>query len=396
MRTRILDQLHVSAGTMLTDYWRADGSYCHPESYTADWVNGSYSHMVDAGTRKTDEIRTRYLEHSRSEIQSFECDLYNTCYSAICGNSTTYHMYGRLGLSYIIRGNPWILDSSEINLKLIEAFRFFESGCVDQETLLANFAWELPDVRSLWPAFRDLIKLKRRPGKPKHPDRTEKTVANAYLAYNFGVVPLVGDLVRIYDRLRTLNDHIEWLRKNSGQITKVEFKTGLSQPTSSTLPYLPSTPPSPYGFWRNITELRAGMKAWALVTYDVSALTDLQLKTKTLLRSFGLNNPAAIVWEAIPYSFVVDWVSNVGDLIEKLEVPVKLPCVFHDCGYGVWVESVIEDHFATWGKSFPIRRTRTRYYSRRPGLPIGISGLSLETPTAKQLTLGLALLAQKF
>lgn len=350
--------------------------------------------MVDAGTKKTDRIRTRYLEHHRSEIQSFGCNILNTFNSGMCGAATTYHVSGRMGPGYTIRGNPWILGSSEVNLKLAEAFRFFESGCVDQETLLANFVWELPDVRSLWPAFRDLFK--RRRGKPTRPGSTEKDVANAYLAYNFGVVPLVGDLVRIYERLRSLNDHIEWLRKNSGQITKVEFKSGLSTPTSSILPPRPSTPPTGSGgYWRNITELRAGMKAWALITYDVSALTDLQLKTKTLMRSFGLNNPAAIVWEAIPYSFVVDWISNVGDLIGRLEVPIKLPCVFHDCGYGVWVESVIEDWYTTWGKSALLRRTRTRGYSRRPGLPIGISGLSLETPTAKQLTLGLALLAQK-
>lgn len=355
--------------------------------------------MVDAGSSRTDNHRTRFLEHHRSEIQSYACDVRNTYSGGPCGAGATYRMYGRLGPGYTILGNPWVLDSSEVEGKVFEAFRFFESGCVSKETLLANFAWELPDVQKLWPAFRDLLfpVRSRHISRVSSAKRRVKEYANAHLAYNFGAAPLIGDLIRIYESLSRLSDHVAWLKKNSGQKTKVVFTSGLRRPTSSTLPARPSAAPTGGGgYWRTVTELRAGFKAWAVITYDVSGLSEIELSARTLMRSFGLNNPAAVLWEAIPYSFVVDWVSNVGQLVERLEVPIALPCVFHDCGYGVWVESTISDYYTTWGKSALLRRTRTRGYSRRPGLPLGISGLSLETPSAKQLVLGLSLLAQKF
>lgn len=355
--------------------------------------------MVDEGSVKTDEIRTRFLDHHRSDTQSFPIDLENTFHSAKCGPYTKYYTRGRIGPGYTIRGNPWILDSAHIEQCLFDAFRYFESGCADKETLLANFAWELPSVRDLWPSFRDLFVAKG--GKHqlrswRDIKRNIKTDSSAYLAYQFGVLPLIGDLIHVYNRLTTLSDHIAWLRKNSGQLTKVEYKAGLPLPTASILPSRPSSAPTGAGgYWRSVPELRAGFKAWATITYDVSALTDLELSIKTLKRAFGLNNPAAIIWEAIPYSFVVDWISNVGDLVGRLESPIKLPCTIEDCGYGVWVESTIEDYYTTWGKTSMIRRTRTRGYSRRLGLPIGISKLSLDTPSAKQLVLGLALIGQK-
>lgn len=34
--------------------------------------------------------------------------------------------------------------------------------------------------------------------------------------------------------------------------------------------------------------------------------------------AFGLNNPAAIAWELVPFSFVVDWFLPIGDLINSL------------------------------------------------------------------------------
>lgn len=358
--------------------------------------------MTDAGSAKTDEIRTRYLEHQRSTIQSYAVDIkypFVTPRSA-CSSGLTSHfgIKGRLGPGYYIQGNPWILNRSEIAEKLLEAFRYFESGCAPKETLLANFCWEMPQVRDLWPTFKNLLKQFRK-GELKKVSavrdarRSVKTFSDSYLAYQFGVLPVVGDMIRIYERLKTLNDHVKWLKEHSGQMVRVEYRSSLrQQKLDATLPYRPATG---VGYLRKIPEQRSGFKAWALITYDVSQLSSLELKIKTLIRSFGLNNPAAIIWEAVPYSFVVDWFSNAGNILSMLEVPIKLPCVFHDCGYGVWSESIIEDWYCTGGIENLIRRTKTRGYGRRAGLPLSISELTLDTPTAKQLVLGLALLGQK-
>lgn len=351
--------------------------------------------MIDAGSRRTDDIRTRYLEHHSIAIESHP--VYLEYPYPVAGTKGTVKTFCRGVTPYPIRANPWIMSNAHVEQAIFDAFRYFESGCAPLETLLANFAWELPEVKTLWPTFVDYLKRfkRKRTATDNQIKGDLKASSGLYLGYNFGVAPLIGDLITIYERLKGLSDHIAWLRKTSGQMTKVEFKTGLPLGTwDPTLPYYP--PSTSEGNYRKIMEHRAGFKAWAILTYDVSALTDFDLRIKTLVRSFGLNNPAAILWEAMPYSFVYDWVSNIGDLIARLEVPIKLPVVFHDCGFGAWEESTFEEWCVYGGSHAHMRTVRTRGYSRRPGLPISISKLSLETPTAKQLSLGLALLHQKF
>jgi hypothetical protein len=41
-------------------------------------------------------------------------------------------------------------------------------------------------------------------------------------------------------------------------------------------------------------------------------------------RSLGLTDPLSVVWEIIPYSFVVDWFLPVGTYLENLNVIPKL------------------------------------------------------------------------
>lgn len=393
MRERILNQIRVTPAVWHCDYYRSNGSLYTVSNSGTSREDGKYSRMIDAGSRRKDDIRTRYLEHHSISIESSAIKLdYPYPVAGTSGRViTTCHG----ATPYSIRANPWIMSNTYVEQAIFDAFRYFESGCAPVETLLANFAWELPDVKRLWPTLKEFFKVRKHTASNKETKRDLKSASSMYLGYNFGVVPLVGDLITIYQRLKGLSDHIAWLRKTSGKMTKVEFRTGL--PLGTWDPNLPYYPPSTSeGNYRKITEHRAGFKAWAILTYDVSALSDIDLRTKTLMRSFGLNNPAAILWEAVPYSFVVDWVSNVGDLISRLEVPIKLPVVFHDCGFGAWEESTFEEWCVYGGSHAKVRTVRTRGYSRRPGLPISISKLSLETPTAKQLSLGLALLGQKF
>lgn len=65
------------------------------------------------------------------------------------------------------------------------------------------------------------------------------------------------------------------------------------------------------GFWYETTvkhtiNIRAGL------------LYDWKGRTQSDIYGFSLSNIPADIWEIIPYSFVVDWVSNMGDVIRAL------------------------------------------------------------------------------
>jgi hypothetical protein len=49
--------------------------------------------------------------------------------------------------------------------------------------------------------------------------------------------------------------------------------------------------------------------------------------------SFGLLNPAAVAWELLPFSFVVDWFLPVGRYLEGLDVPMRFDHLGGTIGY---------------------------------------------------------------
>lgn len=62
------------------------------------------------------------------------------------------------------------------------------------------------------------------------------------------------------------------------------------------------------GSWAQITEQgKYVVKTGAIVTYSN--------QNSALVQQLGLANPLAIAWELVPFSFVVDWFTNVGDVL---------------------------------------------------------------------------------
>jgi hypothetical protein len=52
------------------------------------------------------------------------------------------------------------------------------------------------------------------------------------------------------------------------------------------------------------------------------------------LRAWGLDKPLGILWEALPYSWLIDYVFNIGDMIAAFEYTASpFPMVMVDSGY---------------------------------------------------------------
>lgn len=52
--------------------------------------------------------------------------------------------------------------------------------------------------------------------------------------------------------------------------------------------------------------------------YDVNYIFTIENETLLQANRLGLGNPAGIAWELVPFSFVVDWFVNVGDVLDTL------------------------------------------------------------------------------
>lgn len=125
--------------------------------------------------------------------------------------------------------------------------------------------------------------------KSKNFRREAKDVGNTWLEYHFGWEPLVQD---IYNSVDTLTGTI-----GEGKHTgRARFKV--------------TTIDKPLDYWISNLQGRMFVKMGARFT--------LVNPNAFLREQAGLTNPASWLWEAIPFSFLVDWVSNVSQCLSAM------------------------------------------------------------------------------
>lgn len=119
----------------------------------------------------------------------------------------------------------------------------------------------------------------------------EKDAVNSYLAYTYGLKPIMSDIT---GSLKQLNKHLE----NPEFVYKtVSDKRTFNKSDSNT-----------YGTSSSSMSSNIKIKCRYKVDTAVKALAEV-----------GITNPASAVYELIPYSFVFDWIFPVGDYLSQLD-----------------------------------------------------------------------------
>lgn len=137
-----------------------------------------------------------------------------------------------------------------------------------------------------------------------------KILANRLLEFFFGVKPLMQDI----------HDAVEALKKKEAD-TFFEFKARATSRDSAeiTNPYHSSGQTE---IWDCDTmQVRVSAKVSYVLQYEVAN------GYSSALQQFGLINPAEILWEKIPWSFVIDWLLPIGGWIRSFSSEVGLTFV---------------------------------------------------------------------
>jgi len=142
---------------------------------------------------------------------------------------------------------------------------------------------------------------------PGGPSKVARNMARAWLTYGFGVRPLIGDVGQL---LATVSDHLE------------APKRFVRCHGSSKLEYLESTDLSNQtdvlginwvfrdsALCRYKVDYHAGIIPFTRYTADYSAASKFGLTWRDV--------PGAL-WELTPYSWIVDYVTNFGDVVDDL------------------------------------------------------------------------------
>lgn len=399
MRTRNFDSRNCKSHLTTVQYFNASERLYTSEVWSGTWADGQYSSLTDdpSGGRKRKSFRSKYAEHHHVQARSYPVSFRNRFYPPWSPSGATYAGNNFLPNIPWTTNNVWSPSVSSVTNALVRANNFFAAGCQKQVVDFAAFTVELPEIRNFASAFQSLREFLTTRyadgGSYKGMLKDAKRGSNVTLAYQFGLAPLIHDIKNMHRALVSLSDHIKWLKDNAGKPVRVRYAEDLPMPQPSDVPATTSQLGIKY------STQQARFLAWALITYDIRGLSDYALKARTLANAFGAVNPLGSIWELTKYSFLVDWIVDVGAFFERLRIPIDIPFVIHDSGYYTKVTTEREFYWTSWPQygnpTYKVGSEKVIGFSRREGLAVPSFSLDLQDPTIKQWFLGGCLAIQR-
>jgi len=153
-----------------------------------------------------------------------------------------------------------------------------------------------------------------------------KSVADHWLNTQFGWLPFLGDLQRFLKTYDNVNKNLAQIRRDNGRwirrrgsVAKIRESKKVSEskysscmkPTLSSYAYNASYS-GHYEVYRDFTK-----DVWfsGAFRYWIPDTGSKMWEAKTIAHMFGVMPTPRLVWEIMPWSWLVDWQLNVGDII---------------------------------------------------------------------------------
>lgn len=156
-----------------------------------------------------------------------------------------------------------------------------------------------------------------------------RNMGNYYLALEFGWKPLLRDIRNLVSVQSKAQDRLKQLLRDNGRpVRRRVLLRDLSSPNDSTAgtaygslqPVLSTQYYVSQPTWRRTTYFRERIWASARMRYWLpGGPRDIAWNRKMMARLYGLSPSPAVIYNMIPWSWLVDWFSNLGSLIENLD-----------------------------------------------------------------------------
>lgn len=219
---------------------------------------------------------------------------------------------------------------------------------------IANAILELKDFRDIGNRIyergtRNMSNISRSNGSPPRTNLEDdvnqlrrgnpvKGASGLYLQYMFGWRPFINDVVELYRICSSIDERIRELvrRANSPQ---QRYYGRWVEGSSTSYTTLVSGEDGPLGGfagdfiprvkWEVVCPASPGIRFHATMRYRYPVppeLTQAGGRAKALLDALGINGNWSMLWNAIPYSFILDWFVKVNRFLSRLRVdniPIK-------------------------------------------------------------------------
>jgi hypothetical protein len=232
-----------------------------------------------------------------------------------------------LPLIYEVSKDGFIKAIPNENALRDKAFASLLPGIRPRLSLL-NTLRELKDFKRLSSLMRQIGKLPKR----NIPFRRILGLSNdAFLNYQFAIAPLVRDVEGFLDILQRVRSETAQLLQNEGtkRLARIAYDLhgtfrGLDESSSVALwpnqfGQLPQNSIGSCQIKRSVSYDVAVLKAQMEYSYTLSNWQRTNAEILAFLDALGVNNNPAIIWNAIPWSFVVDWFVDVSRWLDNFK-----------------------------------------------------------------------------
>lgn len=194
------------------------------------------------------------------------------------------------------------------------------------ESLLDNVAFMLPFRLLLNPSrfVKDFFKRVNRIGEARHSllgqlVETAKESASTLLGFQFGISPAIDEIINVLSAQSRVHKRIEYLNKSADEWVPIRVRRVLP---CEVVDNGFSSPPYPGSYTVECKTIEKTTTCVISALGKVRADIGDESVWDYYLQTFGLDKIVGLAWEAIPFSFVLDWFTNFQERINSLSTTV--------------------------------------------------------------------------
>lgn len=179
---------------------------------------------------------------------------------------------------------------------------------------LPNFLLELDDVQKMFQIWKKKVS-------------TVKNVAGAHLNYNFGWKPFLSDIRAMIGVITGVLDKVEAFKRAANQT----MRSHSSLPSTSTYKSGSFTYATSHTCYWSGTVSRTKKFELVYRPRPFQVTREYELMLRAYLDALGFELNPRIIWDALPFTFVLDWFFGIGSWLERHKYDtLELPFLYVD------------------------------------------------------------------